>query len=283
METNQSYYGIFSQTKAATEFEAAEEELLRNGFFVKPDFLDPHDCEEFLTWSEEENTKREILYGSDLLKNTQDFNIVRVPLAKNRSFFDLIVLNQWLDNLLERLFAKTQSYYCLNQQNIILNKPESLHKQTSWHRDMPYQPGINSIPCAYSVLVTLTDFNTDNGGTILVPGTHNHSEVPSWHYIQNNQKQISCPAGSAIIFDSLLIHRAGVNKSNQQRVAVNNVFTLPTFQQQISFPTAMLEAGVKWTDDLTLQERQRLGFGSETFRSEKDYLHSRNEKDGLFS
>ena len=275
---NQSYYGAFPQTTTSTEVDVVAEEISRNGFFVKDGLLDREICNDLLYWSERENTQKTSCYGAELLVRLKESNTIRIPMTKNKAFFDLVILNPWLITLLDQLFSKTLSYYCLNQQNVILNQPESLHNQTVWHRDLPYQSGINSIPNAYSVLVTLTDFSMENGGTTLVPGTHLYGELPSWSYIEKHKKQITCPAGSLIVFDSLLLHKAGENRSNSQRVAVNNVFTLPTFQQQISIPAALSEAGADWVNTLTNRHRQLLGFASKSFNSEDEFLSSKVER-----
>ena len=45
--------------------------------------------------------------------------------------------------------------------------------------------------------------------------------------------------GSFIVFDSMLFHRAGVNRTDRVRRAVNQVYTIPLIAQQISLPAAL--------------------------------------------
>ena len=50
---------------------------------------------------------------------------------------------------------------------------------------------------------------------------------------------MTAAAGSFIVFDSLLFHRASVNRSDRPRRAINHVFTVPIIAQQISLPDAL--------------------------------------------
>ena len=83
------------------------------------------------------------------------------------------------------------------------------------HRDLPYK--ITQLkPIALSIYFTLNNYNKKNGGIIfqvLINGF-----LPSLKYLKNNYFQVHCPAGSAIIFNSLLFHKAGVNKSKIDRI-----------------------------------------------------------------
>ena len=43
------------------------------------------------------------------------------------------------------------------------------------------------------------------------------------------------PAGSIVVFDAMIFHRGGVNRSSRPRRAVNTLFGIPLLAQQITF------------------------------------------------
>jgi ectoine hydroxylase-related dioxygenase (phytanoyl-CoA dioxygenase family) len=77
---------------------------------------------------------------------------------------------------------------------------------------------------------------------------------------------VDAPAGSAILFDAMLYHKAGVNSSGMTRRGINHIFALPLIHQPISFPRAL--AG-KYSEDPHL--RRLLGYDTEPARSAQDW------------
>lgn len=66
----------------------------------------------------------------------------------------------------------------------------------------------------------LDAFTRDNGGTEVLPGSHNSPEAPSEAYFERNCVQLECPQGSLIVFQARLFHRSGLNGSAQFRHAL---------------------------------------------------------------
>src|SRR5262249_55089691 len=130
-------------------------------------------------------------------------------------------------------------WFVLNLQNAIINRPNEGHHQSSWHRDLPYQNYIISRPLAISVLLAIDEFSDKTGGTLVLPFTHKTEALPSDSYIDANKLVVSASAGSAIVFDSMLFHRAGANTSSIIRRAVNQMYTSPIIKQQYDFPRAL--------------------------------------------
>jgi ectoine hydroxylase-related dioxygenase (phytanoyl-CoA dioxygenase family) len=50
---------------------------------------------------------------------------------------------------------------------------------------------------------------------------------------------VSADPGSFIVFDSMVFHRAGENRSGRPRRGVNHVYSTPIIAQQISLPDAL--------------------------------------------
>ena len=153
-------------------------------------------------------------------------------------------------------------YFVLMQQNAIVNHPSHEHTQRAYHRDLPYQHFVSSRPLAISALYCVDPFTTANGATVVVPASHKLEAFPSDGVAASLETAVEAPAGSFIVFDSMLFHRAGVNRSSSPRRGVNHVYSLPFIAQQISIP-AMLNG--RYADDPALA--RLLGYDSGTVTS----------------
>lgn len=193
--------------------------------------------------------------GANALHAIGEENTARAVLAYDETFLE--IANHPLPiELCRRLLG---DYFILMQQNGIINQPtEAAHHQSAYHRDLPYQHFVSSRPLAISALFCLDPFEADNGSTVILPGSHKTELFPSESYVRKMERPVTAPAGSFIVFDSMLFHRAGMNRSTAIRRAVNNVYTLPFLKQQIVLP-ALLDG--KWADDPWL--RRFLGYESD--------------------
>jgi hypothetical protein len=84
-----------------------------------------------------------------------------------------------------------------------------------------YEQGIYPIPRDRDVMVTaiwaLDDFTAENGGTLVVPGSHAVSAArPASHRVMS----IEMPAGSVLVFRGRLWHAGGSNTTNNPRLGV---------------------------------------------------------------
>ena len=151
-------------------------------------------------------------------------------------------------------------------QNAIINRPVDAHYQFTWHRDLNYQHYVSSRPLAVSALYAIDDFTEETGGTWLIPASHKSEPFPSPAYVRRRARQIDAPAGSILLFDAMVYHRAGVNRSGRVRRSVNHIYSVPMIQQQISLPGML---GGKFSDDPFL--RMFLGYDTETGRSVQEW------------
>lgn len=163
------------------------------------------------------------------LERIGDLNTVRCPMAYDEYFLKFVKM-RIIKNIVKNILGTN---FHLILQNGIINAAGSKHHQSSWHRDLPYQNYTTSKPIALSIYFTLNNYNKNNGGIILLPGSHKMDSLPSKKYLKNNYFQVFCPAGSAIVFDSFLFHKAGLNNSKTDRIGINHVFALPIIKQQI--------------------------------------------------
>jgi ectoine hydroxylase-related dioxygenase (phytanoyl-CoA dioxygenase family) len=110
---------------------------------------------------------------------------------------------------------------------------------------------------AVSILYALDPFTEDTGGTLVLSGSHRVGDAPSDAYAEAFAEQPRLAPGDALVFDSFLFHRAGVNSSALTRRAVNHVYATHVFRQQFDFFTCLETAGS--TSTMTAKQRQIAG------------------------
>ena len=162
----------------------------------------------------------------------EDHGVIRCPLSRDETLLEVATLPTVLE-IARRSFGPN---FVLLQQNAILNAPTSPHYQSRWHRDLPYQHFTSSHRLAISALVCLNDFTAETGGTVVLPGSHLLPEFPSARFVAREERGVEAPAGSVILMDAMLYHRAGANRSGALRIGVNHLIGLPMLVQQIDIP-----------------------------------------------
>lgn len=259
-------YGILQRTEVANPVEAAVEQVRNLGFAV----LDSGYDAEALAEIESEFERVRALYadrhGSERLARCSELHTVRAPLTMgSRPMLDL-ALNPVLLAAVGQLIP---GKFILNQQNGVINPPQETYNQGKWHRDLPYQHFVTSRPIAVNALFCVDAFTCENGGTFVLPASHKSEPFPSSEYVTRNALQVSAPAGSYILLDCMLFHSGGFNRTERERRAVNHVFNIPYFKQQINIPANMDPDGL---DDM---QRDVLGFRYLEPGSVEEYLASR--------
>jgi ectoine hydroxylase-related dioxygenase (phytanoyl-CoA dioxygenase family) len=161
------------------------------------------------------------------------------------------------------------------QQNGIALSPQSSHRQSAYHRDLPYQHFVSSRPLAINALLALDDFNTANGATLVIAGSHKVEGFPSDDVIKRLERPIEVKAGTYLVLDSMTYHRGGTNTTGVPRRAVNNVYVLPFLKQQIVLPRLL--AG-KYRDDPALA--RLLGYDSDPPANFEEWWAGRDKRAG---
>jgi ectoine hydroxylase-related dioxygenase (phytanoyl-CoA dioxygenase family) len=163
-------------------------------------------------------------------------------------------------------------YFTLMLQNGIVNVPEVGDNQAPgyWHRDLGYQHFISSRPLGITALYCVDDFKEETGGTRVLPYSHKAETFPSEEFVRQHEQAISAAAGSAIVFDSMMYHRGGHNRSPTVRRGINNIYTLPLVKQQISLPKILQG---RYQEDAFLSKL--LGYDSETDANVEEFRKRR--------
>jgi ectoine hydroxylase-related dioxygenase (phytanoyl-CoA dioxygenase family) len=174
-------------------------------------------------------------FGADRLEAIGETLTARCPLLVDERFLHVATYAPLLD-LVRHLLG---DYVVLMQQNGIINPSSERHTQTAYHRDLPYQHFVSSRPLAVSALLCIDPFRPETGATVVVPGSHRVERFASEEVVRSLEVSVAAEAGSFVVFDSMLFHRAGDNRSGRPRRVVNQVFSLPIIAQQISLPAAL--------------------------------------------
>jgi ectoine hydroxylase-related dioxygenase (phytanoyl-CoA dioxygenase family) len=252
-------YGSFAQTGLADALDAHAEEIRVQGYTILEGLYGPAELETWRRKIDATYAEQEGELGREFLASIRDADVCRAPLLRDFDFAAMAAQPTVME-LVRRMLG---DWFILNLQNAIINRPGLRHDQSAWHRDLPHQNFVISKPIAISVLFAIDDFSEETGGTHLVPFTHRTEVLPSQPYIDRNAVIATAKAGAAIVFDSMLFHRAGANRSPRVRRAVNHVYTIPIMKQNYDFPRALgprrLEAAMErllgYTSQVPLNEK----------------------------
>ncbi len=265
----EQFYGVLQQSEAASCIDETVEQVRVLGYASLDSGYPPSEIKSIA--EEFDSVRRNYIkaFGDVKLRETGELFTVRAMLTHgSKAFLDLL-LNKNLNSLLKRLI---QGRFFLHQQNGVINPPEEPYGQGAWHRDLPYQHFVTTKPLAINALYCVDDFTLKNGATFVLPASHLSENFPTNTFIKKNAIQIEAKAGTFIILDCMLFHSGGTNFTNQPRRAVNHVFSIPYFKQQISIPKILGNV------DLPDEVKQILGFGDVEPESVSDYLEARLQK-----
>ncbi len=128
-----------------------------------------------------------------------------------------------------------------------------------------------------NIYICLEDFSHESGGTAFLPFSHREESLPSQEVVEALEVQPEIPAGSAIVFDSMIFHRAGRNSSNRIRRGVNQVFTTGILRQQIDIPGWLPHQNPALHEEATVDPELRilLGYDARTASSVQGYRQRR--------
>ena len=262
-------YGILQQNLSNSALDEAAEQIRNLGYAIIDSGYTPSELQSL---SDEFNRTRKHYietHGEASLKSLNEFHTMRSPLTHGGAAFLRLALNENLLSLLRELMP---GKFILNQQNGIINPPQETYNQSAWHRDLPYQHFVSTKPLAINALFCVDDFTHENGATFVIPASHKSEAFPSTSYIQKNATQVKAKSGSFIVIDCMVYHAGGFNKTKSERRAVNHLYNIPYFKQQINIPMNMKNSS------LSVEAKDILGFNYIEPNSIQDYLSTRKGK-----
>lgn len=217
------------------------------GFCILPDFKAPAEIDRLAArafeWQAEVNQFLE--RGGDLPYRAG------WPLQNARALF---AVDEIFQDLVQdpRILAYADGYLGdaeLRDCHLLTNMPDprnatrgrdagvNYHRDKKWPDDEPVQPSY--LHC----FVLLTDMTRDNGGTLIVPGTHREREADyyfletdpgrkvegNWYKVYDRRYfpgaiQVEAKRGSLVLFDPTCIHAQGINVTEERRSVINATF-----------------------------------------------------------
>jgi ectoine hydroxylase-related dioxygenase (phytanoyl-CoA dioxygenase family) len=211
--------------------------------------------------------------GDERLAAAGEIGVLRIPGLYDAAFLDLLAVPEMLA-VVDQTLGETA---ILHLQNGFILPPRAGAAtngfQHSFHRDFPRD--LHGYVASLNVMLVLDDFTELNGGTLVVPGTHQRSEPPAEAYLEAAAIAVECPVGSMIVFDSTLWHAAGPNRSENDRLAVNHQFTRSFFKQQIDYVRAL---GAERVTAAPARTQQLLGWYTRVVTSLDEYYRPAEER-----
>ncbi|NEN23407.1 phytanoyl-CoA dioxygenase family protein [Cryomorpha ignava] len=245
------------------------EDIERKGYSLLKSLITSDAAADFCNLLESVYEKQCEEFGLKELELINELNIVRCPLGYKNDFLKL-ALNETILNIVESVIGKE---FQLHLQNAVINRANSQHHQSAWHRDLPYQNWVCSKVLSINAFFCLTPFNIETGGTQFIESSHLSENIPSKEFMDKHAKTLIAEPGDVIIFNSMLLHRAGQNVSNMDRFGINHVYTVPIISQQIDLPRFLTKENIE-----DAVSRKILGYKYESSVSVNDYRLKRMNK-----
>lgn len=229
-----NYYGVEPPREQSDVAGTHLEELSMFGYSVMESVLQDEELFDWKNRLDETYAIQTKEFGEDQLLEIGELDVCRAPLLQDREFVKL-VMNSRVNEVMKRVLG---DFYILSVQNGVINRPGRSHHQSAWHRDLPHQKWISSRPLAVGALFVLDEFSEITGATMFLPGSQRTESLPSQSWISKHAVSLTASPGSVILFDAMVFHRAGANRSKIIRRAINHLYTVPIIKQQYDFPRA---------------------------------------------
>ena len=262
-------YGVLEQTLTKNNIQLIAEEIKIKGYSVINSKFTKKEIHAIADSFDLTREKYYKTHNINFLTQIDENNTIRLPIAINQKYCLKVVTNKHLNAVLKNLIHGS---YILNQQNGIINPAKKTYNQSYWHRDIPYQHFISSRPLAVNAIYCVDDFTMENGATFVLPGSHKSETLPSNEFISNNAIQIEAKAGSYIILDCMLYHAGGFNKTSINRRALNHVFTIPYFKQQINIKKSIKK------ELIPKRYQSLLGYNLQDIEDIESYFSNKNSQ-----
>ena len=126
---------------------------------------------------------------------------------------------------------------------------QSLHSDDSFYLVPRPRP-----PIGISVIGAIDPFTPENGGTVMIPGSHRWGPAELARFREGRTPAsapppeavaLEMPAGAIAVFPGTLVHGAGANRSLRPRVAFTNQYCEPWVRTQENFYLAIPKERVR--------------------------------------
>lgn len=252
----------------------ALEQLRQVGFAVIEGVLDEHFLEETrrALYNVQVHIRREV--GDSRLARAGEINVLRLMLKWEPHFFRFLELPPLLA-VVDATVSVTAIMHLQNGFILPSFAPVETPKvfQNAYHMDFPRV--LNGYLASVNMLFAVDAFREENGGTRIVPGTHQRPQRPEEAYLEEHSVPVECAAGAMVLFDSTLYHAAGANVSGVNRLSINHQFTRSFIKQQVDYVRALGDEAVLAQPPRT---QQLLGWYSRVMTSLEEYYQPEDKR-----
>ncbi len=185
-----------------------------------------------------------------------EFGIIRTPMVFDDVFYEYLQTPEILD-IIDATVGPTAVMHLQNAFILPALPPGDtpMVSQNSWHMD--FIRVLNGAFMSINTYVAIDEFTDTNGATVLSLGNKQVLPRPSDETLDATAVEAVAPAGSLVVFDSTLWHRAGINRSTEDRLGMNMQFTKSYLKQQIDYVRAI---GDEKMESLPPRTQQFLGW-----------------------
>lgn len=243
------------------------------GCAVVTEVLTPAECDGLENALLDAQKKIVAEIGRERLERAGEMGMVRNAMGMNRAFIDIIAHPAILA-VVDSFLSNTA---ILNLQNGLLlpsfpgDEAPRLFQNT-FHMD--FRRVLNGYKMAVNCMLTISPYTAENGGTMVIPRSHQRLEPPTEDMLRNAVSVI-CPAGSMLVFDGTLWHAAGRNHSGRTRFAINHQYSRAWVKQQMDYCRALGDDVVKRLPD---RIQQLLGYWTRVPVTLDDYYKPAAER-----
>jgi len=184
--------------------------------------------------------------------------------------FAKLIEDPRIQQLLEAFLGPYWIMYAFTSSSI---PPNGTNYSARIHVDSPRW--VAGYPFNMGVIWTLDEYTVDNGALEVLPGSHHNERAPDEELFSKNSVRITCPAGSAIVFDARLFHRTGENKSDQFRHALTMNACRPYMKQRMDWVRFVPE---RISSALSARGRRVLGFDTRLPENLDEFFVPDNER-----
>ncbi len=143
--------------------------------------------------------------------------------------------------LLDRILAPNYLLSQLQAINILPGEAaQSLHYDDAFYPIARPRP-----PYGAATVIAIDDFTSDNGATVVIPGSHLWDGHPPTEAERACARPVVMPKGSVVFFLGTLWHGGGANRSSAARLAVTAQYCAPWARQQENFSLSIPRATAK--------------------------------------
>lgn len=184
-------------------------------------------------------------------RSHQDQHHIHDLLAQDLLFGTLLE-DQGLQQLLAPLLGPSWIMYAFTSSSVPPRGENFGHRV---HVDSPRL--IPGHPTNIGIIWALDEFTSANGATEVLPGSNHQFERPSDELFAKHCARVCCAAGSLVVFDARVYHRAGVNQTDRWRHSLTMNCCRPYMKQRMDWVRLIPEGIAR---KLNAQARRLIGF-----------------------